>query len=287
MLVLDAKGLVLDATLDCGQCFRWKRQPDGGWVGVVEGRAVRADHGPGDVLRLEGLAGPAPESEPAFWERYFALDLDYPALQGRMRAANRKLAACIDCAPGIRVLRQPFFEALVTFLISQNNNIPRIKGIVDRLCQGLGRPLGGQLYAFPDAGAIAACTEEGLAFLRAGWRAGYILEAARRTAAGALDPEALRALPLDAARAELRQLRGVGPKVADCVLLYGLGRWDAYPVDVWMGRAHRALFTARVKDPAAYLNRRTGGCAGIAQQYIFAWARGAGLTEKTHKKPAV
>ena len=101
------------------------------------------------------------------------------------------------------------------------------------------------------------------------------------------DPEALRALPLDAARAELRQLRGVGPKVADCVLLYGLGRWDAYPVDVWMGRAHRALFTARVKDPAAYLNRRTGGCAGIAQQYIFAWARGAGLTEKTHKKPAV
>ena len=287
MLVLDAKGLVLDATLDCGQCFRWQRQPDGGWVGVVEGRAVRADHGPGGALRLEGLAGPAPESEPAFWERYFALDLDYPALQGRMRAANRKLAACIDCAPGIRVLRQPFFEALVTFLISQNNNIPRIKGIVDRLCQGLGRPLGGQLYAFPDAEAIAARTEEELAFLRAGWRAGYILEAAQRTAAGALDPEALRALPLDAARAELRQLRGVGPKVADCVLLYGLGRWDAYPVDVWMGRAHRALFTARVKDPAAYLNRRTGGCAGIAQQYIFAWARGAGLTEKTHKKPAV
>ena len=287
MLILDAKGLVLDATLDCGQCFRWKRQPDGGWVGVVEGRAVRADHGPGGALRLEGLAGPAPESEPAFWERYFALDLDYPALQGRMRAANRKLAACIDCAPGIRVLRQPFFEALVTFLISQNNNIPRIKGIVDRLCQGLGRPLGGQLYAFPDTEAIAARTEEELAFLRAGWRAGYILEAARRTAAGALDPEALRALPLDAARAELRQLRGVGPKVADCVLLYGLGRWDAYPVDVWMGRAHRALFTARVKDPAAYLNRRTGGCAGIAQQYIFAWARGAGLTEKTHKKPAV
>ena len=109
MLVLDAKGLVLDATLDCGQCFRWQRQPDGGWVGVVEGRAVRADHGPGGALRLEGLAGPAPESEPAFWERYFALDLDYPALQGRMRAANRKLAACIDCAPGIRVLRQPFF----------------------------------------------------------------------------------------------------------------------------------------------------------------------------------
>ena len=93
-------------------------------------------------------------------------------------------------------------------------------------------------------------------------------------------------MPLAGARARLMEVRGVGPKVADCALLYGLGRWDAYPVDVWMRRAGQALFTRRVKDPAAYLNRKTGGCAGIAQQYIFAWARSTGLTEKTHKNPA-
>ena len=282
MLTLDAKGLHLGQTLGCGQCFRWQAGDGGSFTGVVEGRAVRAAQ-EGGALCLWGLAGPDPAGEPAFWARYFALDLDYPALLARMRAAHKGLAACIDCAPGIRVLRQPFFEALVSFLISQNNNIPRICGIIDRLCRHLGRPLDGQgqFFAFPTAERLAALREEDLAFLRAGWRSGYILDAARRVAQGSLDEAALRSLPLPEARARLMEVRGVGPKVADCTLLYGLGRWDAYPVDVWMRRAGQALFTARVKDPAAYLNRRTGGCAGIAQQYIFAWARGGGLTEKT------
>ena len=284
LLLLEPNGLDLDATFGCGQCFRWQRQPDGSWEGVVAGRAVRAAILPGEGggrLCLEGLAGPDPALEPDFWAGYFALDLDYPALLERMRAAHRGLAGCIGCAPGIRVLRQPFFETLVTFLISQNNNIPRIRGIVDRLCRALGQPLdgAGRLYAFPTPGRLAALEEADLAFLRAGWRAGYILDAARRAAAGQLDEAALRALPLADARARLMEVRGVGPKVADCTLLYGLGRWDAYPVDVWMRRADRALFTARVKDPAAYLNRKTGGCAGIAQQYIFAWARASGLPE--------
>jgi N-glycosylase/DNA lyase len=120
---------------------------------------------------------------------------------------------------------------------------------------------------------LAALREEDLAFLRAGWRGGYILDAARRVAAGEIREDELRALPLAEAKARLMTIRGVGPKVADCTLLYGLGRWDAYPIDVWIKRADAALFTARVKDAAAYLNRRTGGHAGIAQQYIFAWAR--------------
>ena len=186
------------------------------------------------------------------------------------------------------MLRQPFFETLITFLISQNNNIPRITGIVDRLCRGLGQPLEGEgrFFAFPTAERLAPLAEADLAFLRAGWRSGYILDAARRAAAGQLEEDALRAMPLAGARARLMEVRGVGPKVADCTLLYGLGRWDAYPVDVWMRRAGQALFTRRVKDPAAYLNRKTGGCAGIAQQYIFAWARSTGLTEKIYKNPA-
>ena len=132
---------------------------------------------PGGRLCLTGLAGPAPETEPGFWVRYLALDLDYPALLERMQAAHKGLAGCIACAPGIRVLRQPFFETLITFLISQNNNIPRITGIVDRLLPGAGRPLDGEgrFFAFPTAGRLAALEEADLAFLRAGWRSGYIL----------------------------------------------------------------------------------------------------------------
>ena len=212
LLLLEPNGLDLDATFGCGQCFRWQRQPDGSWEGVVAGRAVRAAILPGEGggrLCLEGLAGPDPALEPDFWAGYFALDLDYPALLERMRAAHRGLAGCIGCAPGIRVLRQPFFETLVTFLISQNNNIPRIRGIVDRLCRTLGQPLdgAGRLYAFPTPERLAALEEADLAFLRAGWRAGYILDAARRAAAGQLDEEALRALPLADARARLMEVR--------------------------------------------------------------------------------
>ena len=285
-MYLKAKGLSLAQTLDCGQCFRWQSQPDGSWTGIVEGQAVRVREVPGDGLELTGLAGPDPD--PAFWSGYFALDLDYPALLDRMRAAHPGLANCIDCTPGIRVLRQPFFEALITFLISQNNNIPRIRGIVDRLCRGLGQPLddGGNFYAFPSARRLAPLTEADLAFLRAGWRSSYILDAARRVASGALTQPQLQALPLAEARARLMEIKGVGPKVADCTLLYGLGRWEAYPIDVWVRRADQTLFTGRVKDPAAYLNRKTGGHAGIAQQYIFAWARSTGLTKKPHKNPA-
>ncbi|OUQ38390.1 hypothetical protein B5E67_05200 [Faecalibacterium sp. An122] len=284
----NAQGLSLAQTLDCGQCFRWQPQPDGSWTGIVEGRAVQVRETAGDRLEITGLAGPDPAAEPEFWAGYFALDLDYPRLLEQMRAAHPGLAGCIDCAPGIRVLRQPFFETLITFLISQNNNIPRIKGIVDRLCRGLGEPLddSGERYAFPTAQRLAPLAEEDLAFLRAGWRSGYILDAARRVAAGDLTEAQLRALPLAEAKAKLMEVRGVGPKVADCVLLYGLGRWEAYPIDVWIRRADQTLFTARVKDPAAYLNRKTGGYAGIAQQYIFAWARTTGLTKKTHKNRA-
>lgn len=280
LLLSETAGLSLDQTLSSGQCFRWTRMPDGAWCGVADGRAVRIVQDGSGALALYGLAGPAPEQDAAFWRSYFALDLDYAALHARFRAAHPSLAQCVDAAPGIRVLRQPFFETLITFLISQNNNIPRIKGIVARLCEGLGDPLpplagteGGLFRAFPTAERLAALNEADLAFLRAGWRGRYILDAARRTACGEIDPDALRTLPLERARARLMTICGVGPKVADCTLLYGLGRWDAYPIDVWMKRAGQALFTARVKDAGAYLNRRTGGYAGIAQQYIFEWAR--------------
>ncbi len=253
-------GLELDSTLDCGQCFRWSRTP-AGWVGVVDGRSVLARM-EGDTLLLEG----PDETERDFWSRYFALDVDYPALLARYQAGNRRLAACVAENPGIRVLRQPFFETLCTFILSQNNNIPRIRGLVERLCALCGSPLENGQHAFPTPEQLAACTEEQLATLRAGWRAGYLADAAQKVLGPLPGPEALTALPLADAQAALMTIHGVGPKVADCTLLYGLGRWDAFPLDVWMKRAMAQLFPRGIPVCCR-------GTQGIAQQFIFAYAR--------------
>lgn len=260
IIVENCGGMDLAATLDCGQAFRWKAV-ENGWQGIVENRAVTARMQE-NTLILEG----APETDRDFWVHYFALDLDYPALLETFCSGNQKLAACVQANPGIRVLRQPFFETLCTFIISQNNNIPRIKGIVERLCSGLGQPLDAGGFGFPSAQTLAALEPEDLAFLRAGWRAGYLIDAARRVASGQIDETALRAMPMENAKAVLMTIKGVGPKVADCVLLYSLSFWDAVPMDVWMKKAMQQLFPRGM--PKCCRKH-----SGIAQQFIFDYAR--------------
>lgn len=254
----SAGGMDLDQTLNSGQCFRWRREADG-WQGIAAGHRVTARVEDGVLWLL------SPPEEDGFWRHYFALDTDYGALH-RQFAASKRLAACVEAAPGLRVLHQPFFEVLCTFLISQNNNIPRIRGIVERLCALCGEELAPGVYTFPTPEDLAAQTPETMAVLRAGWRSDYLLNAARRVCEGEIDPGALAALPMDAAREALMQLRGVGPKVADCVLLYGLEFADACPMDVWMKKAMAHFFPRGMP-------RAAGHCRGIAQQYIFEYAR--------------
>lgn len=257
-LLGDAGGMDLDQTLTSGQCFRWEKD-SGGWQGIAGGRRITVRQ------EADGLRVLCPAADDGFWRHYFALDTDYGAIQARF-AASKKLAACVAAAPGLRVLNQPFFEVLCTFILSQNNNIPRIKGIVARLCALCGEPLAEGVYAFPTPEALAAQTPETMAVLRAGWRSGYLLDAARRVCNGALDAGQLAALPMEQARALLMITKGVGPKVADCVLLYGLGFADACPMDVWMKKAMAQLFPRGMP-------RAAGNCKGIAQQYIFEYAR--------------
>ena len=267
--------LDLAATLDCGQSFRWvpageDAGADGGaaFCAVVEGEVATARVKDG-ALRVSSAS-----LAKDFWREYFALDIDYGALHAEFRK-DATLAACLEFAPGIRVLRQPFFETLVSFIISQNNNIPRIKGIISRLCENFGErigtlPDGSAAHAFPSAERLAALSADDLACLRSGYRAPAIVDAARRTARGELSAAELRAAPALEARKKLLAVYGVGPKIADCVLLFGLGRFETFPVDVWIRRAMASLFPNGL--PAAAVP-----CAGIAQQYIFHYARMTGL----------
>ena len=170
-------------------------------------------------------------------------------------------------------MRQDSWEALCSFIISQCNNISRIKGIVERLCTAFGDELrvGDRVYySFPTAETLAKLSAEDLACLRSGYRAEYIIIAAKAVADGSLDLDALKKTDCKAAVKELRKLRGIGEKVANCVVLFGLAHMEAFPIDVWMKRALKENF------PPDFEPETLGSYAGLAQQYIFYYARSNG-----------
>lgn len=249
-------------TLCCGQSFRWREVKEEEFTGTAFGRTVTVRKSGEELL----IIGTTEEDFLNIWKGYFDLDFDYVKLRSELSALHPTLAEAAKFAPGIHILRQDPFEALISFIISQNNNIKRIEGIVDRLCENFGEELGSGEFSFPSAERLAKLSAEDLAPLRAGFRNRYILDAAVKVHAGEVNLEECRTLPFDQAKKQLMTIVGVGEKVADCVLLYGLHRTEAFPMDVWMKRAMSTLFP-RVK-PSDF-----GEYAGVAQQYIFHYSR--------------
>lgn len=249
----------LGETLDCGQAFRWEEQ-GGVWKGIVRGKALSIEE------RDDQLLFDCSEEEfQSFWQDYFDLQTDYEAVKAELSAMSTILKDAAAFAPGIRILRQDPWEALCSFIISQNNNIPRIKGIIARFCALLGKDTGVG-FDFPTPERVALCTPEDLAPIRSGFRAKYLISAARLVTEGAVSLPSLYTLPLPEARVELMRIQGVGPKVAECVLLYGFHRTECFPMDVWMKRAMNTLFPENKPEDF-------GIHAGIAQQYIFHYSR--------------
>jgi len=258
--VTDISRLSLPETLDCGQCFRWKPDENGVWKGVVRGvlGKIRPEE--------DGITfiGASEEEFKNIWFDYFDFDRDYDALKADF-SANEMINAACEFAPGIRVLRQEPWEAFITFIISQNNNIARIKGIVERLCTAFGEEIEEGIYSFPTAERLAKEPTESFAKLGCGYRADYISAASKEVYEQTLDLESLMTAPINEARERLLKVHGVGPKVADCVLLYGLGRVERCPADVWMKRVIAALGGEMPHCVTDY--------AGIAQQFLFHYAR--------------
>ena len=248
-------------TLDCGQAFRWEMTADGAFHGVALGHYLKASQ-EGQKLILHNTNFEEFES---VWRGYFDLDREYGYIKNII-SENGTLKRAAEFAGGIRVLRQDPWECLCSFIISQNNNIPRIKGIINRLCETFGEPIGEGFYSFPSAERIAPLSLEDLAPLRSGFRAKYILDAARRVASGECDLEKIAKMKTEDARAELTKIYGVGEKVADCVLLFSMARVEVIPKDVWIKRVLSELFDGALPDFAAPY-------AGIAQQYLFHFAR--------------
>lgn len=259
VIVSGVRNFCLDDILDCGQCFRWEKLADGHWRGIAYGicRTVRQD-GPALVFENASLA-----EFNSVWYDYFDLGRDYGEVK-RVLSQDEAMCRAIEFTPGMRVLRQEPWEALCSFIMSQNNNIKRIRGLVSRLCQNFGEKIEGG-YAFPPAKRLAGLTVEDLAPVRSGFRAGYVIAAAQAVESG-LQLEALRETPLPDAAHALMQVRGVGPKVAACALLYGLGRTDSIPVDVWIKRAISEYYPDGIPAEIASV-------AGLGQQYLFHYVR--------------
>ncbi|MDD1647803.1 MAG: 8-oxoguanine DNA glycosylase [Methanomicrobiales archaeon] len=263
----------LGLSLSCGQAFRWEER-DGWWEGVV-GREVWHLRQEGDRIEYRGTTARRVRD-------YLTLDLDLPAIQA---AVDRDpvIHGAIAFCPGLRLLRQDRWEILISFICATNTHIPRIRQMIASLSRCFGGRIPsatGTWYSFPSPGALAAPCRETLDECRLGYRDRYIQETATRIAEDPLLLRYLAALPLEEAREGLLSLPGVGPKAADCILLFGFHRYDVFPVDVWIRRIMHRHYLASppgMKMPSEKEDRRIrtfgreyfGEWAGYAQEFLF------------------
>lgn len=270
--VFQVEDYDLAATLESGQAFRWTEQ-GGDWEGVVGGHWVRLRP---SVGRIEAQA----VSDPGDWRwlrDYLRLDDDMGAILDSF-PKDEPMAAAIGTCRGLRLLRQEPWECLASFLLSSTKQIPQIRQGVRWLCERFGNAVegpegGGRVYAFPGPEILAEVSEMALRECRIGFRAKYLKATAERVARGGLGLDAVGSLTLDEARSLLVTLPGVGPKIADCVLLFAYDFPRAFPVDVWVMRALRDLYFPGRRPLLSRLKRFSethfGPNAGYAQQYLF------------------
>lgn len=262
-------------TFECGQCFRWRKLANGNWLGIAKGLIVEIGWNGRDLT----FHNTSPSEFEEVWYPYFDFWRDYAEIRKKLMQSDPVMEKAILFGSGIRLLKQDFYEMLTSFILSQNNNIPRIKKIIECLSENFGRPIpheGRIYYSFPSIDTIARLSDEELKCIRAGYRTGYIIKSARQIMAGTVDYKLLSGMKATEARTEMLKLTGVGGKVADCILLFSGLKQDIFPVDRWVVRVMMTLYPGcgtRNEEIAAFAREKFGDLSGIAQQYLFYYAR--------------
>lgn len=277
----------LEHTFACGQCFRWNRQPDGSYLGVAHGKVLRLERVDADLI----LHHVTEEDYQQIWREYLDLDRDYRALKAHLASRDEILGEATRFGHGIRILNQDPWETLVSFLLSQNSNIPRIKQCIEALCVSFGEPIssgltegsfeeggtGPRYFAFPTPERLASLSLSDLDLCRLGYRAKYVLETAKVVALdGGKTLAGLRGGSESEAMEYLLSLCGVGPKVASCIMLFALKQHHSFPVDVWVRKVmeeYYGLHGATPNQIDAFATERFGSHRGFAQQYLFYYIR--------------
>ena len=265
---------------ECGQCFRWDEQKDGSYTGIVKSNVINVKKVDNSVI-FEGLGA---DNLQELVIDYFDLNRDYEKIKKELSKIDEYLANSIEYGSGIRILNQDLWETIISFIISANNNIPRIKGIINRISQKYGNEIewkGIKYYTFPTVENLAKATVEDLRNLGLGFRDIRVFKTTHKILENQVDLEKLHEEDTQKVREKLLTLDGVGPKVADCILLFStLKRFDVFPIDVWVRRVMNELYIknedetkVNKKDIEKLAKEKYGNLEGIAQQYLFYWKR--------------
>lgn len=261
MLFKDIHDLDLTHIFECGQCFRWMPDGSGAYSGAAGSFAARVFFD-GTDLTVEATGG-----DEAFWRHYFDLDTDYGLIKRQLAESEPLIKHATEYGYGIRILNQDPFEMIISFIISQNNNIPRIRKNIESLCDKYGEPIeGSERRAFPTPEALAAADEADLAAMRLGYRGPYIIAAAKK----------YLECGCPQCREELLDYYGIGPKVANCIMLFGLRDTAAFPVDTWVKQIMNDMYGFGMNDTKGmqqFAREKFGDLAGYAQQYLFYYYR--------------
>lgn len=282
VVLCNAEDFNIEEILECGQCFRFEKLGDMSYTIIAAGRVLNIEQR-GDTVTLYPCTAEEFES---IWYDYFDLDTDYSAIKKKI-SNDDVMRAATEYAKGIRILNQEPFECLLSFIISQNNNIPRIKGIIAKMAERYGTKCGDK-YLFPTLAQLANADVDSLYELKMGFRAKYIFDAVQKLGSGEVDLNIADSLSTDELLNMLLKIKGVGQKVADCTMLFSMKRKEVFPTDVWIKRVMGQLYfgsdDVSIEQIHSLANEKWGSLAGYAQQYLFYYARSLGIgTEKKGK----
>lgn len=262
-----------------GQCFRWNEEDDGSYTGVAYNRVINVKKDGDNIVFSNTNINDFNE----IWYDYFDLNKDYGEIKNVL-SADSIMKEAIKFGHGIRILKQDVWEILISFIISANNRIPMIQRAIETLSQRYGEYIGEyrkkKYYGFPTADRLKLLTLEEIKACSTGFRAKYIMNTTAMVADNNINIYMLKNLPIEDARKELMKFPGVGPKVADCIMLFSMNKQKAFPIDVWIKRVMEHFYLTedtKLKEIQKYAQRKFGDNAGIAQQYLFYYARELGI----------
>ena len=278
--IKDMESFELKHIFDCGQCFRWNEEKDGSYTGVIKQGILNVKKENG-LITFEGmLDGNIKE----IVIDYFDLNNNYEEIKNKLSKIDDNMKKSIEYGYGIRILNQDLFECIISFIISANNNIPRIKGIIERLSKKCSRRViynEKEYYLFPSVSELSKLSVEDLRSLGLGFRDIRVFNTCKKIKEKVVDLDKLKEMKnSDEIREELLKLDGVGPKVADCIMLFSLKRYDVFPIDVWVRRVMNDLYIhnenegkVNKKEILKIANELYGNICGLAQQYLFYYRR--------------